>query len=374
MKKKEKSSLLSALKRRWWLIGEENTISYKFMSDFTEACCYLPKPIRKRLFYFMDNLVVILSRVILIISQTSLVVYLINGKEKHSGANLTILYLGNENPSSYILEILFSGEPQIKKSKKIHIWNYKKEINRNKSNIDAVFIKSDRFYSNFFEKQGFIVIPEWIGMFLDISEPLEDIYKRFSKGAKEDIRKIKKYGYTYEISQDIDKLKFFYYKMYLPYVSWKYKKTAECINFFALKHIFEQGSKILFIKENNEYIFGGLFLINKGKVLASYAGVMEGKFDNIQKGPIAASYFYLIQHSKECGAKEIDFGSSRSFVNDGVFKYKRKWGTRIEKAGYDTPEIFAFKVINNNKGIESFLTNNPFISSEKNRFKTNVCE
>jgi len=270
-----------------------------------------------------------------------------------------------------LLELLFSKEPQIKKIKETHIWNYTKEINPNKSNIDAVIIKSDRFYSNFFEKKGYVVIPEWIGVFLDISSPFEDYYKRLSKGAKDDIRKIRKYGYTYEISQDIDKFNFFYYKMYLPYVSWKYKNKAECINYFALRHIFEYGSKILFVKNNDEYIFGGLFLIKKRKVFTSFAGVMEGKFDKIQLGLFAASYYYLIKYSKECGAKDIDFGSCRSFINDGVFKYKRKWGTRIEKAGYDTAEIFSLKILSDSKGIKSFLTKNPFISLEKNKLNTN---
>jgi hypothetical protein len=373
MKKEIGNLLFSALKTRWWLVGEQDTIRYKILRDCTETCCYLPKPIRKRVFSILNDFVLILSRFFSILSQMSLIAYQVSGKEKHGRGNLTILFIGDEPIFPYISSILFSEEPKIEKYFNIHLWNYKKKINQIHSDINAVFIKSDRFYSSFFEKQGYKVIPKWISATLDISEPLENVYKKFSKSAKEDIRKIKKYSYTYEISQDPDKLNLFYYKMYLPYISSRYGKFGKCLNFYSIKHYFERGSKILFIKLDNEYMFGGLFLKKKDKVYASYAGVMEGKFDYIKKGVIAGSYYYLIQHSKKIGANLIDFGFCKPFVNDGLFSYKRKWGTRIEKTGNENTEIYSFKVLNENKGIRNFLTNNPFISLEKNQINTEAC-
>lgn len=374
MKKKKIKSLISPLKIRWWLIDEENSISYKIIRKSTEILCFLPKSIRKIVFSFLDNFIILMSRFFKITSQVSLTAYLVKGKEKHSGENLSIFLIGDERIYPYISSILFLEEPKIEKRYKIHIWNYKKKLNQIQPDIDAVFIKSDRFYSRFFEKQGFTIIPEWISTTLDISEPLENVYKKFSKGAIEDIRKIKKYGYNYEVSQDPDKLKMFYHKMYLPYISWKYGKLGTYPNFYTIKHLIEQGSKLLFIKLKDEYLFGGIFLKNKDKVFATYAGVMEGKFDCIQQGVIAASYHYLIQHSKEIGANTIDFGNCRPFVNDGVFQYKRKWGTSIDKAGNENADIYSFKASNNSKGFSNFLIKNPFISLEKNQLNTETCE
>ena len=162
--------------------------------------------------------------------------------------------------------------------------------------------------------------------------------------------------------------------MYIPYISWKFGDTGVYANFYTIKHLFERGSKLLFIKFNDEYLFGGLFLKDKDKIFASYAGVMEGKFDCVQKGVITASYHYLIQKAKESGADIVDFGYCRPFVNDGVFIYKRKWGTKIEKARIDSAEIFSFKACNNSKGITNFLTKNPFVSLDKNRLNTKACK
>ena len=209
MIKKQKNSLISTHKWQWWLINDQNSVNYKIIGEFTKVCCYLPKSIRKSVFSFVDNFVISISRLFLIFSQVSLNTYLVSGKEKHSGEIITILFLCNENLSPYILEILFSEPPKIEKQFSTHIWNCQKNVNKFFPNIDAIFIKSDRFYSNFFEKKGFTIIPEWISMTLDISGSLDDVYKKFSKGTKEDLKKIKKYNYTCEISDDVDKLKSF---------------------------------------------------------------------------------------------------------------------------------------------------------------------
>ena len=306
-----------------------------------------------------------MSRFFMIIGQASCIAYLISGKEKHSGEKLTILFISKKNLSPYISNLIFSKESKIVKKFNVNIWNYKKKINQIVSDTDAVFIKCDRFYSNFFEKKGFIVIPEWINMTLDISEPWDSFYKKLSKSAKEDIRKIKKLGYTYEITRDIDKLKMFYYKMYLPYISWKYRESEIQANFYTIQHIFEQAGELLLTKLDDEYIFGGLFLRKKDKIITSFAGIMEGKFEFVQQGAIAASYYFLIQYSKERDVKSINFGSSRPFFNDGIFMYKRKWGAKIDKAGNLSADIYSLKTFNKNNAIKSFLTNNPFVHTEK---------
>ena len=372
MKKEKKNSLLSVLKTRWWLVREQDTIKYKIIRKITNVCINLPKPIRKKVLAMIDQFIIIFSRFFLIISQLLLTAYIVSGKEKHNKKNLTILFIGDKKIFPYLSSLLFSEYPEIEKNFNVFIWNIKKIINKNNLSIDAIFIKNDRFYSHYFEKQGYIVIPEWISTTLDVSEPLEKIYKNFSKSVKEDIRKIKKYNYSYDISQDPSILDMFYYKMYLPYISWKYGIFIKYANFYSIKHIFEQGGKILFIKRNNEYFFGGLFLKKKEKIYATYAGIMKGKFDCIHQGVIAGSYYYLITYAKKVGVKSINFGSCRPFINDGLFSYKRKWGIKIEKTGNENSENYFFKILNNNQVMSSFIKNNPFITFENNKINTNA--
>jgi hypothetical protein len=355
------NTIIQTLRNPWWLQNGQTAISHKIVKDITEFCCrYLPRPIRKFVFYVTDTICISGSRLFFLICQLNLTAYLISGKEKHSGENITILFLSNENSFSYLPDLIFSEASEIKKIGKIHIWNARKKISGIPCDADAIFIKCDRFYSDYLQKNELTTIPELISMTLDISEPFEKIYNKFNKSAKEDIRKVKRYNYTYEIYQDLDKLKLFYDHMYMPYTYWRHGKLAICANFYTIRHLFERGGKLMLVKLDNKYVFGSLFFTKKNTLIGTHAGIMNGEIDCLKKSVTAASYYFSIIWGKENGAKFLDFGTCRPFLNDGLFQYKKKWGAMIEKSNGNFG-IFAFKTCKDSRGLQSFLENNPFI-------------
>ena len=107
------------------------------------------------MFLIIGNVAISLSRFFFVLSHVTLKGHIINGKEKHSGKNLRILFISTKTPSPHILNIIYVQKPEIEKTMKFKFLNIRKKINQIQSEIDAVFIKSDRFYSGFFEKQGF---------------------------------------------------------------------------------------------------------------------------------------------------------------------------------------------------------------------------
>jgi len=375
MKDKKEKLLTIPIKKPWLLEDKETTISYNFLKKITEFCCdYIPKPIRKIVVSFLYNISIILSRLLIISNGLSLTIYQINGKEKNCKEPLTILYVSNEKIYPYLENIIFYGKPKVRRIGKIYIWNIKKKIKKISSNIDAIFIENEMFYANYFERQGFTVIPEFISMILDTSKSLKEIYKNFSKSAKEDTRKVKKHGFNYEISHDFEMLKLFYYKMYLPYIYSRHGKTAVCANFHTMRIIFERDGKLLLIKLKDEYVFGGLFSVKNDKATALYSGLSDKKYSLLKKGITAASYYFFIQWAKKNCIKTLDFGTSKPFLNDGLFKYKKKWGTTISKNECYHYSIFPFKICKNSKAIVSYLKNNPFIYFEKNKLKIKIQE
>jgi hypothetical protein len=64
--------------------------------------------------------------------------------------------------------------------------------------------------------------------------------------------------------------------------------------------------------------------------------------------------------AKERGYKWLDFGHCRSFLNDGVFNYKKRWGMEIE-ISKRLKNILGIKVCNYCQGVKNFLEKNPFI-------------
>ena len=375
MKDKKEKLLTISIKKPWLLQDKETTISYNFFKKITEFCCdYIPKPIKKIVLSFLYSISKILSRLLIISNGLSLKIYQVTGREKNCKEPLTILYLSNEKIYSYLENILFYEKPKIRRIGKIYLWNIKKKIKNISSNIDAVFIENEMFYADYFERQGFTVIPEFISMILDTSKSFVEIYKNFSKSAKEDTRKVKKNCFNYEISHNFEMLKLFYYKMYLPYIYNRHGKTAVCTNFHTMRLIFERDGKLLLIKLKNEYVFGGLLSVRNDKATALYSGISDKKNSLLKKGITAASYYFFIQWAKKNKIKTLDFGTSKPFFNDGLFKYKKKWGTTISKNELYHYSIFPFKICKNSKAIMSYLKHNPFIYLEKNKLKIKIQE
>ena len=362
------------LKTPVWEQKDQSTIGNKVLIKITDFCCkYLPKSIRIHVLTILDMGIVLMLRVFKLTNQLNFSVFLIQGKEKNSGEKIKIIYLSNDELDGYISNILFCEVPKCEKIGESSIRNIERECEKFFSNIDAIFVKSDMFYSGFFEKRGFIIIPEWISLTLDIERPFETIYKNFSYSTKREIRKVKSYGFSHEISHDLEKLKLFYYKMYLPYTKKKHGELTICVNFHSMRHLFEMGYKLMLIKYNEEYVSGWLFFLKDKKYVAKYMGIMDGKAGLLKQGLGDAAFYFSILWAKKNGAKLINFGACKSFLHDGVFRYKRKWGTKVERADklifYD---IFSFRVCSKSKGIQVFLEMNPFVCLKNNQLQEMV--
>lgn len=339
---------------------------------------HLPRFVRRYMSFVIEPVLKLGSKFFSLLNHFYLPMYLLYGKEKTSGITITVLFLSDENSFSYLSDLLFSEEYTCEKIGNVGIWNVGRRLEKFSAGIDAVFIKSDRFFSCFFQKHGFTVIPEYISTTLDVSEPLEQIYKKFNKSAKKEIKQLEKHDYSYEISTDIDKLKFFYHRMYLSYAYRRYGKSARCVDFNVMRSVFEKG-KLILVKEGDEYISGFLVNIDKDTVTITCSGIMDGKTDYLRRHIGAARYCFSILWAKENGFKQLHFGFSRPFLNDGVLRYKRKWGATARKCRSDFVAgsyagIFGFKTYTCNEGILDFLVHNPFIYFNKNQLEEkNLC-
>lgn len=353
-----------------WDKNLESTINYKFITVITNFLCkYFPKFIRKPLMANIYKSVLLLSRIISLIYQLKISLYLIEGKEKHSGKIIRILYISNEKFDPYLSSIIFTRVTRCTKIKRIPIFNIGKEFCKYSSKIDAILTKCDMFYSDLFEKLGFIIIPEWVSMTLNLADSIENLYRKFHNKAKQELRKAEKYNYSYEISKDLDEFEHFYYNMYLPYLIFKHKNFALCSNYLAIRYLFESGYKMIFFKYDNKPVSGMLFSQNKQIIKPKIMGILEDKINLMKKGLGSISYYFLIKLALENSVKIIDFGATRPFLKDGSYRFKKKWGTKINRA--DTLffyNIFALKICSDNEGIQTFLKENPFIYYKKSQY------
>jgi hypothetical protein len=191
------------------------------------------------------------------------------------------------------------------------------------------------------------------------------MHNNFSRGAKSDVKRIKKYDFTYEVSNDPKKLHFFYNNMFLPYISKRHENEIEPFYFSYIKNLLIRTS-VLLIKDKDKYIAGGLIDSKKNFATLPSMGILNGNIGYVVQGAAIALYYYHIISAKEMGLDLLDFGDSRGFVNDGGFQYKKKWGMKANLSKYHFG-IFGLKIQNLSKGTLSLIEHNPFfiIDDEK---------
>jgi len=300
--------------------------------------------------------------------------YLLEGKEKHSKNDFSVLILGDEPFLYYISDMLFSEKPNIKILNKVGFWKTNNFLKRFTKNTDIVIVKTDIFFFQHLKKKGFIIIPEYGATDLDISDSLEDIHKKFKKSTREDIRKIKEYNYSYEITNDSKKLEFFYHRLYLPFISSRHGKLifpeSMILSLSDTISILLKSRKgfLLLIKEKEKYIAGIVILTNGKIAYPVYMGIETNLYCSSERIG-SAIFYYCINWAKENGFEYLRFGDVRPFLNDGILRYKRRWGMHV-KLSVSRFGIFCLKIRNyNSSAVLNFLKHNPFMYIDKKQLK-----
>jgi len=327
-----------------------------------------PRWLWKWLFSVLFSLYTSINRLKVIASQMRLPVTVVSGVGKDAGEDICFLFIGRETFPLYLNDLLFNRPPQVKQVGTVFIWRLKDLDRFVSSDVDAVLVSCDRFYQRWLQKADLFVFPHVVDMVLDVSGSFDDFYKKMTNSAKADIKKAEKQRYTYEIVSDLDHLRFFYERMYLPLIRTRYPDTPMYIpQFLFFKWLHMIGYRLLFVKDNQGKYVSGCYFHQQGKVGSlRYNGVLDGDFELIRNGAESAIYCFFIVHAQEQKVSILDFGGVRPFFHDGLFFYKRKWGMTVEHSDL-IEEIFGLRILSECAPLKQFLLENPFIGlNDKN--------
>jgi len=300
---------------------------------------------------------------------------LLSGKDKKNKENIRLLFFGDDLSfhflsKNFVKEKMFYGEPKKIDLGMAFIGDINRRINDFSSEVDAVIIKTDRFFVDYLQKKGFCIIPESVDMQLDISEPIEKIFEKFNMSAKKDCRRLQNFGYCYDIKTDSGMLDFFLNKIYFPYRLNRHDEEIlpGTYSYNEIRSIFEDG-KLLFIKDKDKYVAGSLVNINhvKKTVFMMGMGILPDPELIIKNVGSALVYFSIIW-AKENGFSKMEWGATPPFLNNGIFIFKKKWGSKIKKSIF-IPRIYGVKLFNKKRQFLDFVMDNPFVYLEDNKFK-----
>ena len=281
--------------------------------------------------------------------------WLLSGSEIHSGEKLTILYTGISINKNYFAGLVFGSDYKEEYLGRRGIHKFSGRFDENREDFSIVVTEGLRVFGKRLLNKGYFYIPGWVKGNIELPDDYCDIFK--NRRIKRDLNRIKRSNYSYEVTRNNSEFNRFYFDMYLPLIKAQHGEAAIIRTYDDMRRKFKKCSLVI-IKKDNLAIAGAMVSWNGIHGKWWYVGVFEGNSKYIQEGALQALYYYPFEFLHGQGCRQIDLGIVRSFLNDGVLCYKKKWGYKIMNA---TPAGYFIKITKNSPGIRSFLYNNPYV-------------
>lgn len=279
-------------------------------------------------------------------------VYVLNGQERTTGEPLTVFFSGQLENKSFLASMLLR-DGVAERHWRAWSWRLPRQTAKYEAEHALVILEQERLTPNL--SPNCYYIPCWVGGIIDFNV-LED-RRRHSNNVKEDLRRIRKYGLDYVVERDRERLERFYDEMYVPYVRCVHGDRA----FVTPRHEFLaklNDAELLVIRQGGESIAGGVLLYEEGRVRSWCLGVKNGDRRYLREGAIAALYHYQASYLIAKGYTQVHVGGSRPFLNDGVLRYKMKWGMRVADRA---PKWLMLRYSSLTPAAAACLVRNPFI-------------
>ena len=290
-------------------------------------------------------------------------VAIIVGKEKYTSEPIKTVYVGNHNNDAFIFGRIYSEYEVIKKYEKINSLHTSKWLKRYRDSADLLITDVELLFCKMLPSKEFIQIPDWVVQKYEIPHTWESVLKSFRKNTKKtDLRKIRKYGFTYRFTTSDDECRSFYHKMHKPYIKKRFNAEADIESEWEILRQFRKGG-LLQILRGEEVVSAAVLKMLYGKLVVFVVGVPDNIEGEMFKGVFSALYYFTIVHAYNNGCHEINFHGTRPLLNDGVFRYKRKWGTYVQDISFPRGDIL-LQPLRFNAPLISFFSHNHFITRD----------
>jgi len=274
----------------------------------------------------------------LALAHSYLPVSLWRGVTNPHGRQGSVLVVGKEPWVCHLPERIFSGTVHRERIGRYPIWALPGRLKRLQRSVDLTIVRASPLNARLFPETDYLHAPEWIGTWLPLPEDPKTPF-RFSKNLRGgDIRVIRRSRLKAIVSQKESDLNEFYRHMYIPFVRNRFGVQGLPYSRRAMLSRFLRGG-ILWVHRDGERLSGALLERNGKRVMLRALGTADGDLGLVRQGVLAAVYHFSIEAARQWGCTEIGLGMSRALLQDGVLRYKHKWGGSLEKGRHSNFEV-----------------------------------
>jgi hypothetical protein len=291
-------------------------------------------------------------------SRLRITITILRGSRRYSALSGTVILAGARPWSDYLARRFFASPPHREIVGKVFLWRLPKVLERLGTQADITIVHVDRLGARLFFKGNYLEIPESVGSWLPLPSNPYAIARR-NRSLKEDLRIIRRERWTSEISHEEADCGKFYDSMYIPSMRRRHGERAVIRNLHQLRRAFRHGG-IIWIQRDRQRFAGGIFQQRRRTLHLVALGTAGGDPVWAKKGAIAALYLFSIEYASDHGCARIDFGGTPPILNDGLLRFKRKWGIQLSNKS-QTSYVYLVGWQEPNKHVLNFLSGTPLI-------------
>jgi hypothetical protein len=254
--------------------------------------------------------------------------WLVSGTLVHKQQFGRLFFVGKESNLHFYMNLLFDGDTHVEALGRQPFWQLLRAVKDNRHEAAISLFSGSQLSVQAYRSARFpqYFVPDWLLGEASTREPA----KRKSQTISSDLRRITRSGLWYRTSSDRSEAERFYQDMYLPYVQQRYQQAAVEMQWAALQKKLDAGYlEILYVMYEQHSIAGTVIDFSGGLPRLWSVGVRDADPRWLSMGVNAATYYFSAQWLRSLGYSKYDTGLTRSFIRDGAFRFKSKWGNRI---------------------------------------------
>jgi hypothetical protein len=311
----------------------------------------------------VDRILSLRQPYVQLLKNLSVPVSILRGPTHLEGSEGTVIAAGPETQILYFIPHFFQKKPNWERIGNIPLWNLPRALQSMRSTADLTVIHTDRLSARFLFGADYLAVPEWVGSMLEVPGDISEL-SRGNPGLKSDLRAVRLNNFTSDITYSDSDFDFFYSNMYVPFTLKRYGEQSKIENYYKLRRCSRNGG-LLWARQNDKPVAGGVFQRAEATLRFLVLATLDGDWQIVKRGGIAALYLFIIRHAKELGFSLVDFGGSRPSLNDGLLRYKRKWKMKIVENEYVYHDFLVYWNRLSDP-VFSFLSSSPLIFRDKN--------
>ncbi len=302
------------------------------------------------------------------LARTAVDAALWSGIERESGQMLRCLYVGQRLNDVHLRRLLFdeSGHEILLGSSPAY--GVRSAVRRHQASVDLVIVDVGWPY---FRLLGgaFLIVPAWVKQSFSIRERWNDTLAPLTDDARRNLSRVRRYKLSARLVRSEASADRFDDEMYEPHVRRRFGDAAVVDERHVVRSMCRRFG-LLELRENGVPL-GGTVLRERAATLDTLWDGFRAELDSAHTSAAAGGlYYYSVLFAHEQGFERLDFGMSRGFLSDGVFRYKKKWGARLDSA--PAPLRVCFKARRWTPAVSAFFAAHPMLRHDEKGYAARV--